>query len=49
LLVSEQNNLVNAFLSTPGRKGYLIVMNVDDRRKAVSREEVEGYIKQDPR
>ena len=45
LLVSEQNNLVNAFLSTPGRKGFLIVVDVDDKREAVSRAEVEGWVK----
>lgn len=44
-LVSEQNNLVNAFLSTPGRTGYLIVINVDDKRAPVSRAEVEGFVK----
>jgi hypothetical protein len=43
-LVSEQNNLVNAFLSTPGRKGFLFVINVDDQRKAVSRGEIEGWV-----
>jgi hypothetical protein len=52
-LVSEQNNLVNAFLSTPGRAGWLVVVNVDDRREAVSRAEVEawvqGYEKKNPR
>jgi hypothetical protein len=46
LLVSEQNNLVNAFLATPGRKGLLIVVNVDDQRKAVSREEVEALVRE---
>lgn len=45
LLVSEQNNLVNAFLSTPGRKGFLIVVDVDNKREAVSRAEVEGWVK----
>ena len=49
LLVSEQNNLVNAFLSTPGRKGYLVVVNVDDQRRAVSREEIERFINKNPR
>jgi hypothetical protein len=43
-LVSEQNNLVNAFLSTPGRAGWLVVVNVDDRREAVSRAEVEAWV-----
>ena len=45
LLVSEQNNLVNAFLSTSGRRGFLIVVDVDDKREAVSRAEVEGWVK----
>ena len=45
LLVSEQNNLVNAFLSTPGRKGFLIVVDVDDKREAVSRAEIEGWVR----
>lgn len=48
LLVSEQNNLVNAFLSTPGRQGLLMVINLDDQRRAVSREEVEALIKKQP-
>jgi hypothetical protein len=43
-LVSEQNNLVNAFLSTPGKKGYLFVINVDDQRKPVTRGEIEEMI-----
>lgn len=46
LLVSEQNNLVNAFLSTPGRKGYLFVINIDDQRRSVSRTEVEALVRQ---
>jgi hypothetical protein len=45
LLVSEQNNLVNAFLSTPGRKGWLVVLNLDDQRRPVTREEVEALIR----
>ncbi|MDP4217899.1 MAG: hypothetical protein Q8927_16980 [Bacteroidota bacterium] len=44
LISSEQFNLVSAFLSTPGVKGYLYVINVDDQRSAVSREEVEGWV-----
>ena len=62
LLVSEQNNLVNAFLSTPeiglravvlppksgGRRrsdgGFLIVVDVDDKREPVSRAEVEEWV-----
>lgn len=46
LLVSEQNNLVNAFLSTPGRKGWLVVLNLDDQHRPVSREEVEALVRQ---
>jgi len=43
-LVSEQNSLVNAFLSAPGRTGYLIVVNIDDQHKPISREEVEALV-----
>jgi hypothetical protein len=43
--VSEQFNLYSAFLSTPGNKGYLIVVNLDDQQKAVTREEIEKKIK----
>jgi hypothetical protein len=43
-LVSEQLNLVNAWLSKPGKKGYLYVINVDDRHAPVSRTEVEAWI-----
>jgi hypothetical protein len=43
-LVSEQNNLVNAFLSTPGKQGFLFVINVDDQRKPVSRGEIESWL-----
>jgi hypothetical protein len=46
LLVSEQFNLVSAFLATPGRKGYLFVINVDDQHKPVSRAEVERWVQQ---
>jgi hypothetical protein len=45
LLVSEQFNLVSAFLSTPGNKGYLFVINLDDQRKPVSRDELEELVK----
>lgn len=44
LLVSEQFNLVSAFNATPGYKGYLYVVNVDDQQKAVSRQEVESWV-----
>lgn len=45
LLVSEQFNLYSAFTSTPGNKGYLIVINIDDQQKAVTREEVEAIVR----
>jgi hypothetical protein len=44
LLVSEQNNLVNAFVGGM-RTGYLIVINIDDQRRPVSREEVEAFVR----
>ena len=45
LVISEQFGLVNAFLSTPGSKGYLYVVNVDDQRMPVSRQEAEEWVK----
>ncbi|MBS1948300.1 MAG: hypothetical protein JST47_11080 [Bacteroidetes bacterium] len=45
LLVSEQLNLVNAFLATPGNKGYLYVINLGDEQKPVGREEVEALVR----
>jgi hypothetical protein len=46
LLVSEQFKLVQAFESTPGNKGFLYVINVDNQQKAVSRNEVEDWVKE---
>jgi len=46
LLESDQFNLVNAFNATPGNKGYLYVIDVDDQRKAVTRGEVERWVKE---
>jgi hypothetical protein len=45
LLVSDQFNLVSAFTSTAGSKGYLYVIDIDDQKKAVSRFEVEKLVK----
>ena len=45
LLVSEQFNLVSTFMATPGSKGYLFVINLDDQRAPVSRAELERYVK----
>ena len=44
-LVSEQNNLVNAFKATPERKGWLVVVDIDDRREPVSRAEIEEFVR----
>jgi len=41
---SDQLELVNAFLSTPGKNGYLMVINLDDKKAPVSREEVEQIV-----
>jgi len=43
--LSEQLGLVNAYLSTRGSKGYLIVINLDNQQKAVTREELELLVK----
>ncbi len=45
LLVSEQFNLVSAFQSTAGNKGYLYVINIDNQQKPVSRPEMEALVK----
>jgi hypothetical protein len=45
LLVSEQFNMVSSFTATPGYKGYLYVIDVDDQQKPVSRAEVEGWVR----
>lgn len=41
---SDQFNLVNSFLSTPGNKGYLYVINIDNQQRPVTREEIERWI-----
>lgn len=45
LLVSEQFNLVSTFMATPGNKGYLFVINLDDQHAPVTRAELERYVK----
>jgi hypothetical protein len=45
LLQSEQLNLINAFLATPGDIGYIIVINMDDKQAPVISEEVERIVK----
>lgn len=46
LLVSDQYNLMSAFISTAGNRGYLYVIDIDDQRKAVSRVEVEKFVRE---
>ncbi len=41
---SDQLDLVNAFLSTPGKNGYLMVINLNDKNGPVTREEVEQIV-----
>lgn len=44
IIQSEQFNLANSFLSTPGNTGYLMVINLDDQQKAVGRNEIEKIV-----
>jgi len=44
LLASEQFSLVAAFQSSPGNKGYLYVINVDNQQKPLTRQEVESWV-----
>jgi hypothetical protein len=46
LLVSDQYNLMSAFISTAGTRGYLYVIDIDDQKKAVSRLEVEKFVRE---
>jgi hypothetical protein len=45
LLNSDQFNLANTFLAKEGNTGYLIVINLDNQQKQVSKEEIESLIK----
>lgn len=42
---SDQFNLVDTFLQTPADTGYVFVINLDDQQKAVSRNDVEQWVK----
>lgn len=44
-LESDQVKLMNAFYSTENLKGFLVVVNIDDKKKPVSIEEILPYIK----
>lgn len=41
---SDQLDLVNTFLETPDKKGYLLVIDLDDKKAPVTREEIEAII-----
>lgn len=43
-LQSDQLRMVNAFLSTPGDKGFLLVINLDNQSKPVNRLELEKLV-----
>lgn len=45
LLNSDQFNLANTFLGTEGNTGYVIVINLGNQLKAVSRQEIEGLFR----
>jgi hypothetical protein len=44
IIKSDQLDLVNAFIETPGSKGYLIVINVDDKQISLDRERIEAAV-----
>ncbi len=41
---SDQLELVNTFLETKGTTGFLVVINLDDKKAPVSREEIEALV-----
>jgi len=41
---SEQLKLINTFLQSPGEKGYLFVINLDNQQRAVSQAELEKFV-----
>jgi hypothetical protein len=41
---SDQFRLVNAYVTAPGDNGYLFVINLDNRQKPVTREEIEMLV-----
>lgn len=45
LQLSEQYGLVTAYNNSPGKNGFLFVINLDDQQKAVTREEVEKLVR----
>jgi hypothetical protein len=41
---SDQLDLVNTFIETKGSQGFMMVINLDDKKAAVTREEVEALV-----
>jgi hypothetical protein len=46
LALSEQLKLVNTFLRSPGSRGYLMVINLDNQQKSMSEKELEKIVAQ---
>lgn len=44
LIQSDQADMVNAFLATPGTDGYLFVIDIDNKKTAVTPEEVTALV-----
>lgn len=45
LLISEQLNLISTFSATPGSKGYLFVINLDNQEKAITRADIDAVVR----
>ncbi|RYF89005.1 MAG: hypothetical protein EOO00_10475 [Chitinophagaceae bacterium] len=45
LLLSEQYGLASTYNMSPGGNGYLYVINLDDQQKAVTRNEIEQWVR----
>jgi hypothetical protein len=45
LLLSDQFDLASTYQSTPGRSGWLYVINLDDQQRPVSPEELEKWVR----
>ncbi len=43
---SDQLDLVNAFIETPGKQGYLFVINVDDKEVSLNKGKLEALVKE---
>ncbi len=41
---SDQLDLVNTFLETKGKEGFLLIVNLDNKKAPVSREEIEALV-----